>query len=366
MQVVVVVVVVKIMLRFAYLVSIGLVLYYVIMGHNEKDGGGGGGGTTTTTTTIRMSIGLVLYYVIMGNNEKGGGGGGGTTTTTTTTTTIRSVDDDDHVVAVTRDSHRVVQYDEIHLIQQWYYDKNSTRFEELKEVLRRNLLNEHITQIHFIQEPHSLQPRDEMAHKIFGSDDSVQDTVINLFRKKVAIAKSRERSVRRLYMSDAFKYASKYLQGRIVMVSNLDIYYDDTLQLLKNNGGNGGGENIDLSHYVSYFLSRYEPIDNHDQNQCDRSRFIGSHDTFIVIPPVPAVLLDKLESDGLYQGSWGIEARLMYEFEQIGIKVRNPCLSVKSWHMHHSGVKNEWMPEVNTENRSRVAWPDYLEAVYEK
>jgi hypothetical protein len=270
---------------------------------------------------------------------------------------IRSVDDD-HAHA--RDSHRVVQYDEIHLIQQWYYDKNSTRFEELKEVLRRNLLNEHITQIHFIQEPHSLQSRDEMAQEIFGSDDT-QEYVINLFRKKVLIAKSRERSVRRLYMSDAFKYASKYLQGRIVMVSNLDIYYDDTLQLLKN----GAGDSIDLSHYVSYFLSRYEPF-GLDGNQCDRLRFIGSHDTFIVIPPLPAVLLDKLESDGLYQGSWGIEARLMYEFEQIGIKVSNPCLSVKSWHMHQSGVKNEWMPEVNTENRSRVAWPDYLEAVYEK
>lgn len=63
-------------------------------------------------------------------------------------------------------------------------------------------------------------------------------------------------------------------------------------------------------------------------------------------------------------GSWGIENRILWEFEQVGIKGRNPCEDVKIWHSHASGYKSSWMPQVNTAGRSSVAFPDKLKTKF--
>jgi len=184
------------------------------------------------------------------------------------------------------------------------------------------------------------------------------------------------------------EYASKHLPKQICIFANLDIYFDETLELLWNPA-------IDLSYKNYYFLSRYEdqtfsdqafedeiPTDDSGSNddfmqmreivnpengrvvikhrsigdQCG-TNFIGSHDSIIFIPPLPLGVIPHCQFP---VGSWGFENRLMWEFERVGIKARNPCLDIKSWHVHKSLLKTSWMPRVNEKNRSSVAHPQKL------
>ncbi|KAJ3067801.1 putative ATP-dependent RNA helicase ddx49, partial [Quaeritorhiza haematococci] len=163
----------------------------------------------------------------------------------------------------------------------------------------------------------------------------------------------------RLMASDAFAYASTHLRNQIVILYNLDIYFDDSLKLLRS-------KNSDLSYVTSYFLSRYEEPDAEASSsigtQCNTKAFIGSHDAIVFIPPLPQPLIPKTQFE---LGSWGIENRLLWEFEQFGIRGRNPCFDIRSYHVHSTHFKASWMPEVNTEGRSSVAFPDKLVSRFE-
>jgi hypothetical protein len=137
-----------------------------------------------------------------------------------------------------------------------------------------------------------------------------------------------------------------------VIVSNLDISFDNSLSKLSSSA-------IDLNMYVAYFLSRYEKPENEHISigtQCGK-KFIGSHDSMIIIPPLPRRLIERCD---FQLGSWGIESRVMWEMERFGIKVRNPCHDIKSWHHHASQVRNMKMPEVNRNNKSAIAFPEPL------
>lgn len=40
-----------------------------------------------------------------------------------------------------------------------------------------------------------------------------------------------------------------------------------------------------------------------------------------------------------YQNQWGAENRLMYEFEKFGFKISNPCLRLRTIHVHDSNFR---------------------------
>ena len=165
----------------------------------------------------------------------------------------------------------------------------------------------------------------------------------------------------RLRVSEALKYAQRHLRDKIVILANLDIYFDESLELLRRSRT----AELDLkSKFTAYFLSRFErPLEFKDKGETGPKDacvypFMGSADSFIWIPPLPSGLLDRVPFE---LGSWGIENRLLYEFEQAGLVGRNPCESIKSWHVHRGQIKNQWMPQVNTQGRSSVAFPDTLD-----
>jgi hypothetical protein len=43
--------------------------------------------------------------------------------------------------------------------------------------------------------------------------------------------------------------------------------------------------------------------------QCDEAKFIGSHDAFVFIPPLPARVINETRIE---MGTWGIENRLYW------------------------------------------------------
>jgi hypothetical protein len=212
------------------------------------------------------------------------------------------------------------------LITQWYADGNPTRYQDLYYALEMNIKNKHISQIHLLQEADF-----EMSTFPFKS-------------KKIVLSKTPTKS--RLLVSQALQYAQTNLGGEIVILANLDIYFDDSISLLYDS---------DLNRYTSYFLSRTDHF-NHSNTEC-KYPFMGSMDSFIWIPPLPKKILGRTD---FALGSWGIENRLLFEFEQIGLVGRNPCESITTWHIHSNAYKNGWMPQVNLDKKSSVAFPDTL------
>ena len=159
---------------------------------------------------------------------------------------------------------------EIHLITQWYADINSTRYHELYYALDQNIKNKYISSIHLLQ------------------DSNYQKTKFPFHSKNIRIVQLPTKS--RLLVSQALQYAQKFLRGQIVILANLDIYFDDSLKLLFES---------DLDRYTSYFLSRTDHF-NHSLTEC-KYPFMGSMDSFIWIPPLPQPLLSRTD---FALGSW--------------------------------------------------------------
>ncbi|KAJ3101897.1 hypothetical protein HDU96_009844 [Phlyctochytrium bullatum] len=279
----------------------------------------------------------------------------------------------------------------IHLIGQWYWPDRPHRQRELVRVLAKNLNNSAIHSIHFIQPTRSKS----LHRKTVSSHDPdillpvsdlapytrLQDVdpyfPMDALRRKLRLYTTLHPG--RLLASDAFAYASKHLKSRIAILANQDIYFDATLRLLRES------PDSDLGPWTSYFLSRYEESPRAEKRssigtQCG-PKFVGSHDAFVFVPPLPAPLIERCRFE---LGSWGIEARLLWEFEQFGIEGRNPCEDIKIWHVHMGGIKDaevvgdqtsrqggaqekqRVMPEVNVNGKSSIAFPDKLKTRFKK
>ncbi|KAJ3143761.1 hypothetical protein HK101_003120 [Irineochytrium annulatum] len=287
----------------------------------------------------------------------------------------------------------------IHLLGQWYWPDRPQRARELVTALAANVNNTFVHAIHLIQPPSFFasfdagvkRSDDDRPTRVNTTDDEVdllfsRLTSIDSFfplamflRKLVLVSTAHEG---RLLASDAFRHATAALNPQgdprrpypedAAILINQDIAFDSTLGLLLTS------PDSDLSPFTTYFLSRYEVSEAAERTsligtQCG-PKFVGSADAIAFVPPLPAPLVEEC---GFELGSWGIEARLLWEFERFGIKGRNPCEDVRTWHLHWAGVKDpeagntgteekqeekraRVMPEVNGDGKSSVAFPDSL------
>ena len=133
----------------------------------------------------------------------------------------------------------------------------------------------------------------------------------------------------------------------IAVVHNADTYFDDTILFLQP------------TRKVPIFLSRYEETLYHGPlyigNQCEAENYIGSHDAFAFRLPFPHFLMEAVD---FHLGTPGMEARMIYELDRLGVTVLNPCKSVNCWHVHQRRRIVEYRyPVVNTCNRSLLAPP---------
>ena len=128
-----------------------------------------------------------------------------------------------------------------------------------------------------------------------------------------------------------FKYAMSYANfnlntGSIVVLSNNDIYYDESLHLTN-----------ELNLYV-HFLS----ILRHDVSKSgsytifskDGTPRSDSQDTWIF--QIPVKIHDKSD---FYFGKKGCDNRIAYLMNELGYVVLNPSLSIKCYHLHNSNYR---------------------------
>ncbi|KAI9363472.1 hypothetical protein DFJ73DRAFT_811322 [Zopfochytrium polystomum] len=269
----------------------------------------------------------------------------------------------------------------IHLVTQWYWPSNRQRAAEFVFTLAKNVNSTDIDFIHLLQPVSPRLPPNPLNHVLqrYFAPSTVLDPYFPMerFLRKVRVDQAKFQG--RLRIGDALALASTFpgrptkpmlkrrMHGRgskanyrrgvekpstVVVLANLDIYFDSTLSLL------GTSMDSDLSPFTSFFLSRWEsptlpaPVtDSRLPDQCGPA-FIGSHDAFIFVPPLPDALVDRTTE--LEIGAWGVEARLLWEFEQVGIEGRNPCLDIKAWHVH--GGRRNSSQSLNQTAAKDVEW----------
>lgn len=248
------------------------------------------------------------------------------------------------------------------LLSQWYDSGNELREIELSKAICANINNSHVDHVYFLQSKslnlysilvkHCNITKDYYDSKVTilirdkNEDENENENMEIKWKQKNSMEKNG-----RLTIGQVFKFINENLIGHRIILHNLDIHFDDTLKFLKTDRH--------LSHYHYYFLSRYEGmIDENDENksiECNQKTYIGSHDSFVFVAPVPKPL--TLLSISL--GTPGFEARLIWELWQHGIWVTNPCFTIKSWHLHHSNHRTDRKSIIalNTKGRSKVARP---------
>lgn len=165
----------------------------------------------------------------------------------------------------------------INVYANYFYEKNSTRRAELEECIIKNYNNPYINYT-------LINSSKKMTYKEFFdvSNSLTRDNDINI-------------------------------------ICNLDIYFDDTINLAKN-----------IHNNEAYALSRYD-LKNGNLIHFNRS---DSQDAWIFKGKIRNMFCD------FQHGMPGCDNRLAYEMQKAGYFVSNPSKSIKTIHIHNSNIRN--------------------------
>jgi hypothetical protein len=185
----------------------------------------------------------------------------------------------------------------IALLTEWYRDTSEKRQEELRLCLKRNAENSHISEIY-----------------LCGSKEDLASAPTHDKIRRVT-------SNARMTFNNFLTLAAAALPGRICIVANGDIYFDETLALVSK---------IELEETV-HCLSRWDlrvdgglDFSNTDRNQ----------DAWIFKAPL-------LVSANFYPGLPGCDNRLAWLIYNEALRpVANPSLSIRACHAHLSNKRN--------------------------
>lgn len=144
----------------------------------------------------------------------------------------------------------------------------------------------------------------------------------------------------RASFEDFWKLADKRYNDTAIIISNADIYFDNTLTML---------EKYDLSH-MFIALTRWDINEIKSESlayatwDAAKKQFIPftgrsfSQDTWIFKTPLP-----KFKDPSMKLGMLHFDPRLAYQARQAGLQVINPCLNIKCHHLHLSGIRHYQM-----------------------
>ncbi|CAF4542298.1 unnamed protein product [Rotaria sp. Silwood2] len=235
----------------------------------------------------------------------------------------------------------------IHLISQWYYETNIRRRKELISVLYMNVINDAISKIHFIQNSKSCTVfNDIKIDKYFPTD---------ILRSKLIIYYDENfNSNQRLTTNQALQYANHFITTGYTILLNLDIFFDQSLAILKHR--------TLFDKKIIFYLSRYEvDLSFTTGVKCSNEYYKGSHDALIFQTPIPNDVIEKLPFE---MGTWFLEEKIIHELTQANYTVRNPCKSIRIWHVHLSQVRHRLMPAkkyLTPElRRQALRYPEFL------
>jgi hypothetical protein len=126
----------------------------------------------------------------------------------------------------------------------------------------------------------------------------------------------------RLKFCDLFDIADRELAGKVCIIANSDIYFDDSLGQLRG---------YDLRGKL-LALSRWETTVD---GKIEYNGLQWSQDAWIFRPPI----IVPIKCD-FPLGILACDTRLNYEARAAGLEVLNPCKTIRAIHLHMSAVRN--------------------------
>jgi len=196
----------------------------------------------------------------------------------------------------------------INLVTTFYISNDIIRSRELEATLLNNIKSVIIEKIH-----------------LFVDDEDSSNKLTTIINKtntdKICIIEIGKKPK----YTDYFKYIIEYLQNKICMIANSDIFiyeFDKTIL-----------DALDKNSWV-YALTRHE----YDLSCPLINKYEGSHDCYIFKANV--VNESILENVDFYQNYPGIETRIIKALYEQNLKILNPCSQIKIVHLHKSNVRN--------------------------
>jgi hypothetical protein len=187
------------------------------------------------------------------------------------------------------------------LITSYYHSPSNERQQELNQCLIYNSKNQYIKSIYLLN-----------------SQIYDLDFIDAEHRSKIVQFTVNDDNKDRLYYDCAIKFTNDYLFGQKCIVSNSDIYFDETLSIL---------ENFDFSNNIAFALSKYENGILHERSDSQDSWFFSS--------PLN-VELSLIHFKFGFPGCDNIFLGLMMK---SGYGLLNPSKTIKTHHLHDSGYR---------------------------
>lgn len=191
----------------------------------------------------------------------------------------------------------------INLFINYYQDKNPERQKELDECLQRNIDNPLIDRIYiFLDSSVSLME----FKKITGEKIWILQPFL-----------SDERPTFKLFFE---RINQSSPEGSINIISNSDIYFDETLELVKG-----------IKENQCYALCRHDRLPDGSIKHWNHA---DSQDAWVFKGKIKEINADF----GFAQP--GNDNRLAYLIDEAGYQITNPSLSIRCIHLHNSGIRN--------------------------
>lgn len=203
------------------------------------------------------------------------------------------------------------------LIITLYDEKNPERRNEYLTCLQKNIEHPLIKTIHIAYDT--------------SQDKSNENFSDNLRGEKIVLSTLKRPG--RPTFTELFEIANKLYPEQRIIVSNADIYFNETLGLL---------DQTDLTNKF-FALTRWnvtpqgslEIFKQYYNGKFLSSTSARSQDTWIFKTPII-----PFQNNSIKIGTWGCDIAIAAEAVKAGLEVYNPCTSIQCCHIHLSNIRN--------------------------
>ena len=198
---------------------------------------------------------------------------------------------------------------DIHIFTQFFIHSDTSRYNEIKECLRQNVLNPNITMIHLLNE--RIYSNAELG---ITSSKIIQTNIVNRLKYQHVFKHIRDNAIKGYYI-----------------LANSDIFFDNTVcNLLKSD--------IHLSKKM-FALLRYE----YNGSNIEQSPLFGprydSQDTWIFHSNF-SIALSEEKILNFQFGQPGCDNKFLYLMKILAYGIYNDPLFIKTYHYHTSQIRN--------------------------
>ena len=203
-----------------------------------------------------------------------------------------------------------------HLFISLYEEKNPLRRDELLYCLKQNVLCQEIDRIHVLFDLDSKPIELEVDNKF------PRDKVWVYHRRQSG--RPTYRDFIDLINSNNYGFDAR---NDIYIIANTDIIFDpESLKLVK----------VSLKHHQVYALTRYDLASNRTFEDATFLNRRDSQDCWMM----RGAKIFSLNQFEFHPGTAGCDNRIAKVFEEHGLEVLNPSFTIKTYHLHHSGILN--------------------------